>query len=151
MSYLLVSIGVKKDISSILLMKDGRLIKKDVVRIKDEHILSSNYLCLIDSFARSLRLVRQQLEKDDTFDRTVVFEVNNSRFIKWMDDGYSKDAYQKEFMEALDLLQELPIKYNISFTTVTKAYTYAHEKYLSKVKMSGLDLLVDDEEGDSLC
>jgi hypothetical protein len=144
--YTKVSIGVKKDICAVLITTDGVLQKKRVERIRDEHTLTSNYLTLIYAFTLSLRMIRDYTQTSDEEYR-VVFEVNNSTFIKWVDKGFTKDAYQKEFIEMIDLLNELPILYDIIFAQRTMAYNYADAKYLTKDKVdTNLNLEDTDEE-----
>lgn len=140
MDYLQVSIFVKKDIASIVLMRGGMLIKKHVFKIKDASILSSPYLCLISTIKESFRHVRAYVEDNKECD-VVSFEINNSTVAKWIYNCYSKDDYQDEFSQMLDLLNELPICYDFCVTPKPKAYLYAQEKYITTgLKMSGLEV-----------
>ena len=97
---LCVSCMTKKGVSSVVVMCDGKLEMKSVTRIKDNEVLTSSYLCLIDTFITALRLVRKYVDENNDVER-VVFEVNNSTFIKWVYNSFSKDQYQGLFYKAL--------------------------------------------------
>ena len=145
MKYIKVSIGVRKDICAVYISGEGKLITRRVERIKDEHTLTSNYLTLIYAFNLALRMVRL-FSNSQSDDVSVIFEVNNSTFMKWVEKGYTKDAYQKEFIEMMSLLNELPIQYDIIFAQRTMAYSYTYEKYLSEDKMVELDDVPESAE-----
>ena len=146
MKYTKISIGVKKDICAVLITTDGVLCKQRVERIKDEHILTSNYLTLTYAFTLSLRMLRDYVQTTDEEIRAV-FEVNNSTFIKWVNQGFTKDAYQTEFIQAMELLNELPILYDIIFAQRTMAYSYADDKYITKDK---IDTNLTTDEADDI-
>lgn len=133
---LCVSCMTKKGVSSVVLMSEGRLISKSVIKIKDKDILSSSYLCLIDTFITSLRLVRGYINENSDIDK-VNFEFNNSTFIKWVYNSYSKEQYQDLFSKAIELLNEIPIQYALSYSKKPFATKYLSEVD-SSVKLSGL-------------
>lgn len=136
MKVLSVSFKTKKGVSAVTLSNKGYLLDKSVYKIHDVKILDSSYLCLIDTFITALRLTRQVLDKDSEYSR-VVFEVNNTTFIKWIELGYSKDAYQDKFFEALTLLNELPIEYKFTYSKVPFASKYISQG-VDKVQLTGL-------------
>lgn len=138
MSNIVVSMSLRKGISAIVIMEDGVIKVKYVERIKDEHALSSNYAGIIYTFKLSLRHVRQYMQTVDVKD--VCFETSNSTFIKWIDAQYSKEAYQKDFDEALTLLHELPIRYAFTYAEKPKAFLFTDSSYLKKESVSGLNL-----------
>lgn len=138
MSNIVVSMSLRKGISAIVIMEDGIIKVKYVERIKDEHALSSNYAGIIYTFKLALRHVRQYMQTVDVKD--VCFETSNSTFIKWIDAQYSKEAYQKDFDEALTLLHELPIRYAFTYAEKPKAFLFTDSSYLKKESVSGLDL-----------
>ena len=102
-----VSCFSKKDIVAVTLMKDGVLLGKAVSRIIDKEKLSSNYLVLTECFAVALRNLRKFLEENPVDDE-INFEFNNSTFIKWVSNGYSIVAYQKDFEKVYNTLQSIP-------------------------------------------
>lgn len=138
MSNIVVSMSLRKGISAIVIMEDGIIKVKYVERIKDEHALSSNYAGIIYTFKLALRHVRQYMQTVDVKD--VCFETSNSTFIKWIDAQYSKEAYQKDFDEALTLLHELPIRYAFTYAEKPKAFLFTDSSYLKKESVSGLNL-----------
>lgn len=138
MSNIVVSMSLRKGISAIVIMEDGIIKVKYVERIKDEHALSSNYAGIIYTFKLALRHVRQYIQTVDVKD--VCFETSNSTFIKWIDAQYSKEAYQKDFDEALTLLHELPIRYAFTYAEKPKAFLFTDISYLKKESVSGLNL-----------
>lgn len=139
MSNIVCSIALRKNVVSILIV-DGGMIKSRVVeRIKDAKSLESSYASIIYAFKVALRHVRDYIQKSDE-EYSVCFETSNSTFIKWVENQYSKAAYQTEFLEALKLLQEIPILYAFHYCQKPKALVYADEKYCKKEKLSGLDI-----------
>lgn len=138
MSNIVVSMSLRKGISAIVIMEDGIIKVKYVERIKDEHALSSNYAGIIYTFKLALRHVRQYMQTVDVKD--VCFETSNSTFIKWIDAQYSKEAYQKDFDEALTLLHELPIRYAFTYAEKPKAFLFTDSSYLKKESVSRLNL-----------
>lgn len=138
MSNIVVSMSLRKGISAIVIMEDGIIKVKYVERIKDEYALSSNYAGIIYTFKLALRHVRQYMQTVDVKD--VCFETSNSTFIKWIDAQYSKEAYQKDFDEALTLLHELPIRYAFTYAEKPKAFLFTDSSYLKKESVSGLNL-----------
>lgn len=138
MSNIVVSMSLRKGISAIVIMEDGIIKVKYVERIKDEHALSSNYAGIIYTFKLALRHVRQYMQTVDV--KNVCFETSNSTFIKWIDAQYSKEAYQKDFDEALTLLHELPIRYAFTYAEKPKAFLFTDSSYLKKESVSGLNL-----------
>lgn len=139
MKQIKVSIGVKKDICAVLLLEEGSLYQKKVQKIREKTDEDNHFDTLIYAFKLSLRMLRSYIEKAND-ECSVIFEVNNSNFIKWLEQGYSKDNYQAEFIEALDLLNELPIKYDYVFAQKTLAKNYTDGKYIEKSKISSLDI-----------
>ena len=134
-----VSCFSKKDIVAVTLMKDGVLLGKAVSRITDKEKLSSNYLVLTECFAVALRNLRKFLEENPVDDE-INFEFNNSTFIKWVSNGYSKVAYQKDFEKVYNTLQSIPLRYNLVMNTRPYAANFCKEQYLDKkVKLSGLE------------
>ena len=134
-----VSCFSKKDIVAVTLMKDGVLLGKAVSSITDKEKLSSNYLVLTECFAVALRNLRKFLEENPVDDE-INFEFNNSTFIKWVSNGYSKVAYQKDFEKVYNTLQSIPLRYNLVMNTRPYAANFCKEQYLDKkVKLSGLE------------
>lgn len=144
MQNIIVSIAMKKNIVSVLIIKNGTIELRATEKIKDTEALESNYLGMIYSFVVSLRYVRKYIQGTKE-DYNVCFEVSNSIFAKWVDTQYSKEAYQEQFMSALRLLHELPIRYTFSYSAKPKALVYAEEKYCKKEVVSSLD--IDSYEG----
>lgn len=139
MGNVIVSIAIKKDIVAVLITENGTIKTHVTEKIKDKNALESNYSSMIYAFVLALRYVRQYIQ-DNKSSRDICFETSNSIFIKWVDNQYSKEAYQKEFMNALALLQELPIRYAFSYSAKPKAIVYADKKYCKKESVSGLNI-----------
>jgi hypothetical protein len=139
MSNIVVSIAMRKNVVAFLIIEDNIIKTKITEYIKDERALQSSYTCMIYAFKLALRYVRQYIQVNKST-RDVCFEISNSTFIKWIDNQYSKEAYQEEFNEALKLLQELPIRYAFSYAQRPKALPFADDKYCEKKTLSGLNL-----------
>lgn len=138
---LCVSCMTKKGVSSVVLICDGKLVSKSVKTITNKEVLTSSYLCLIDTFITSLRLLRKFIDENTDIER-VVFEVNNSTFIKWVYNNFSKDQYQDLFSQAIELLNEIPIQYTFSYNKKPMATMYL-SSVDDKVKVTSL---LDEEE-----
>lgn len=133
---LCVSLMTKKGVSSVVALRDGKLVVKSVTLIKNKEILNSSYMCLLDTFTTALRLVRKYT--DDNKDITkVVFEVNNSTLIKWIYNNYSKEEYQELFIQAINLLNDIPIQYTFLYNKNPIAGKYFADVKTS-VKLTGL-------------
>lgn len=145
MGNIIVSIAIKRNIVAIVIIENGMIKSRVTEKIKDEKALSSNYSSMIYAFTIALRHVRQYIQSNKDSSRNVCFETSNSIFIKWVDNQYSKDAYQEDFEQALKLLQELPIKYAFTYAPRPKAIAYTEEKYCKKESVSGLNLDEYDE------
>ena len=137
LSEIVVSTYIKRGILSILVIKNGQLQEKYVERIKDESILESVYSSLIFGFTKALRVTRNYLERNDC--SRVTFEVSNSVFSKWLMNRYSKEAYQEDFAELLEIMEAIPMQYSVVVNSKPQASLYAEEKYLTdKIKLGGL-------------
>lgn len=134
-----VSCFSKKDLVAVTLMKNGVLLGKVVSRITDKEKLTSNYLVLIECFSIALRNLRKFIE-ENTIDDEISFEFNNSTFIKWVNNGYSKVTYQKDFEKVYNTLQSIPLRYNLVMNAKPYASNFCKEQYLDKkVKLSSLE------------
>lgn len=149
-----VSIATRKDIGAVFITLDGKQIGKRIDKIKDEHILTSHYLTLIYTFSLSLRMLKQIIYNIPNEEIQVLFEVNNTTFIQWVQQGYSKDAYNDEFIQMMEELNSLPIRYKLIYQVRTFAYPYTHDKFVTKEKISDLvsvsakqEDTVNDSEG----
>lgn len=117
-------------------MHSGQVVSKEVTSIKDKEILASVYKCLFDTFIKSLRYVKNYVDNNPDTEK-VVFEVNNSTFIKWIQRGISKDQYQDLFIKAMTLLNEIPVQYTLVYSKKPTALKYISEVD-NHVKMTGL-------------
>lgn len=145
MSNIVCSIALRKNIVSILIVDSGMVKRRATERIKDEKAMESSYSAMIYAFVVALRHVRDFIQQN-AGDYNVCFETSNSTFVKWVENQYSKEAYQEEFLAALRLLQELPIMYAFHYSPKPKAMVYCEEKYCKKEKLSGLSLDAVDGE-----
>lgn len=127
----------KKDILSVIIVDNGKLVVRRVEKIMDKSVADSTYLSLIHTFTVGLVLLKMYLEEHSDID-TVVFECNNSAFIKWVKQGYSRDEYHSEFMNMLQLLDNIPIQYSFSYSTKPQATMFVDKKYIEKEKLSSL-------------
>lgn len=139
MSNIIVSIAMKKSLVSVLIVENGTIKVRATEKIKDEKALQSSYLGMIYSFVVALRYVRQYIQGSKE-EYNVCFEISNSIFAKWVYAQYSKEAYQEQFMEALRLLHELPIKYAFSYSSKPRAFAYTEDRYCKKETVSSLDI-----------
>lgn len=133
------SFAVRKGIVSALVIEGGMVKNKAVEKIREPEVAESSYAAIIRAFKVALRNVRDFIQQGSD-EYSVCFETSNSTFIKWVDNQYSKEAYQDEFLSALQLLQELPIKYAFHYVAKPKALVYADDAYCKKPKLSGLSI-----------
>ena len=127
----------KKDLSAVIITDNGKLVTKRVERIKDEEVACSTYLSLIVAFTVGLNMLKMYVEEHQDIDE-VVFECNNSAFIKWVNQGYSRDEYHNEFSKMLELLNDIPIRYSFSYNRKPKSLMFTDEKYIVREKLGGL-------------
>jgi hypothetical protein len=80
---------------------------------------------------KSLLKVRQYLQNNPEIE-SVVFEVNNSTVVSWLQNYYSKEAYQDSFVEVIRLLQEIPMQYAFVVNPKPKAMRFADKKFIVK-------------------
>lgn len=137
MGGILVSLAVKGGLSSVIIVENGLLKQHYTEKIKDDEARSNNYLATLYSFNMALRHTRQYIQ-DNPGNREVTFELSSSTFIKWVDTQYSKPAYQDKFMETMDLLQSLPIRYSFSYNAKPRALSYASGGAINTQKVGGL-------------
>lgn len=144
MNNLLVSVGVRYDVVAIVLMQNGCVVHKHIERVKDSEITKTNFKLVIQSFIIALRVLRRYMNENPSCCKEVCFEMTNATFVKWVDNRYSKEAYEGMFQYSLSLLQEIPVRYLFSCVPKTRALPYANEKYLVSNSITGLNL--DTEE-----
>lgn len=137
MSSVCLSCSFKKDLFSILLLSNGKVELKRVERIKDEKYMDSPLMSWIYVFDIGLNMLNMYIEEHPDVD-SVVFECGNSTFIKWVNQGYSKDDYLVYFAKVLEHLNDIPIVYSMSFNKKPKAVMFLDEKYIKKEKLVGL-------------
>lgn len=137
MGGILVSLAVKGGLSSVIIVENGLLKQHYTEKIKDDEARSNNYLATLYSLNMALRHTRQYIQ-DNPGNREVTFELSSSTFIKWVDTQYSKPAYQDKFMETMDLLQSLPIRYSFSYNAKPRALSYASGGVINTQKVGGL-------------
>lgn len=139
MTNVICSFAVRKGIVSALVIEGGMVKNKAVEKIREPEVAESSYAAIIRAFKVALRNVRDFIQQGSD-EYSVCFETSNSTFIKWVDNQYSKEAYQDEFLSALQLLQELPIKYAFHYVAKPKALVYADDAHCKKPKLSGLSI-----------
>lgn len=140
MGTLQVSIFVRKGVYAILMTRGGTRVTLKVEKIKNTKIAESIYSSMLFTIREALLLVRNYFEehKDSC---EVVIELNNITIQKWFDNCYAKDEYQEYFIDVMNLLQEIPMKYSVVVVKKPKASIYADNKYItSKLKMSSLEI-----------
>lgn len=146
MSALSVSISCKKGICAILFSQDGKILFRSVTGIPSE--VSGIYDSLTHCMTKALLLLKGYVE--DTEDSSgvgeVVIECNNTRFIHWVEQGYTNEEYMDSFSKMLEVLDSIPIVFSFCYCKTPKASLYAKREYLTKPRLSGLDIdsYIDD-------
>lgn len=140
MNNILCSIVVSKNILAVLILEDGMIKRHMTERVRDQKARETPHAGSIYGMTVALRYVRDYIQQSDGESYSVCFELSNSTLIKWVENQYSKEYYQDEFLAMLRLLNELPIMYMFHYSTKPKAFVYAAEKYCKRDKLSGLDL-----------
>lgn len=137
MASVCLSCSFKKNLFSLILTTNGKVESKRVDYIKDSEFLESPLMTLIYVFDIGLNMLRMYIEEHpDT--ESAVFECNNTTFIKWIQQGYSRDEYLVSFSKVLEHLNEIPVMYSMSYSKKPKAYMFLDEKYIKKEKLVGL-------------
>ena len=111
---------------------------KTIKKIKGEVSSQFQYINLIGSYIDGLKVLRSVVENDKTVNE-VIIETNNSSFRTWLDRGYALPQYTDIFMELMELLNDIPVKYEIIYNKELKAKMYAKESYVPKERLSGID------------
>lgn len=128
---MLCSFALNRGICAVVLMEDGRLVAKSVNRAVSDDV----YVSLLDIFRTGLRLVRHHVPVGGN----VVFESGNSVLIRWVENNYAREEYQEAFMDALRILNEIPVTYKFVHNTSPQAMAYANESNIGrKVNLSCL-------------
>jgi len=97
---------------------------------------SDNYLSLLKALGIAIRLVKNVVE--NSTDSEVVFELNNSTVISWLNERNVKDKYYEDFMSVMELLDSIPVKYSFVYNSNPSAMIYCSTSYLDKPKIGGL-------------
>lgn len=143
---IVVSIAVQKGVSAVVIMRDGRVVRRHIERVALSDQRVSIYSNLIQVFSSSLRLLRNYLESDSTC-RDVIFEIYSSTFLKWLDSGVASGEYRGKFADSMELLQSLPIRYNFVHKEPV-AKMYADLRYVGKrLQVGNLDISGIDDDG----
>ena len=133
-----VSCCTKKDIEAVTIIKNGVILRQKTSKVKDEEIVNNSYLMLIHCFSSALRMCRSFIE-EDTSESEVIFEVGNTTFALWINQGYSKNEYQKEFAEMYNTLQSIPMYYAVRVNSKPYSASFCKESCITKVKLGGID------------
>ena len=133
---MVVSLSVKNGISSVVLLDKGVVVNKSVKKVKnsDNHNIEE----LLNTFKRSILLVKPYVE-DGTTD-TVEFELNNRTVIKWIVENSPTKTFEEPFIEAMEMLSSLAVRYSLRYSKVTIASKY---KSCSKSEVTGLSELLE--------
>lgn len=142
---LLVSLAVKSGLASYIIADNGCEQYKKTYRIKDNDILSSPYLCLIDVFKSALRYVKSYVDEHRDVTQ-VVIESSNQIFMKWLKQGYSCADYQSAFSEVMLSLDDIALSYSVSVNKRPFATVYLAEKYIKKPRVINFDFVNETDE-----
>jgi len=137
MSSVCLSCAFKKDLLSVIISDAGKLVFKSTEKVRDESIVGSTFLGVINAFKAGFNSLKLYVEEHEEVD-SVVIECNNSTFISWINRGYSKEEYHEAFTEMLGVLDSIPIRYSFSYNKSLKASLFLDKKYLRKEKLAGL-------------
>lgn len=140
---LMLSFAFKSGLASYLLTDEG--VEKHKCTYRLEKDKCQQYDALIDIFKSSVKYLNSYLD-DSKSNTTIVFECNCSVFIKWVNQGYSAGKYNKDFAEALALLDDLPVSYCFVLNKRPYARAYLSEQYIAKPKLSSFDFVNDISE-----
>ena len=138
-----VSIAVKNDISAILFLMNGKLIQKDVQKVRNYCNGNNTFTNLLSTIYDAMLKTRYFIEENPQID-TVVFEINNSTIQSWFDRCYAKTEYNDLFLKIELVLQSIPIKYDIIVSQKPKALMFADKKYVKAEQVSSLDSFIQD-------
>ena len=137
MSSVCLSCSFKKNLFSLILTTGGKVEYKRVDYIKDSEFLETPLMTLIYVFDIGLNILRMYIEEHPDVD-SVVFECNNSTFIKWIQQGYSRDEYLINFSRVLEHLNDIPVMYSLSYSKKPRACMFLDVKYIQREKLEGL-------------
>lgn len=130
----------KGEISASVVYKNGRCVAKNVVRVATalSNGAPAQYKNIIRAYTSGFRLLKHVIESDKTIDNIVV-ESNNSAFLSWINKGVTLPQYEEDFATMLEVLDEIPVKYECIYSKELRAKSYAKATCLTREKLSGLD------------
>lgn len=131
---IICSFAYRGDVWSVAILENGQIVSKMTKKMEDTH---NSYRNIIYVFTQTLRYIRQYIQSEGD-DFNVCFETSNRIFVQWLKDRYPREEYAEDFMEALNLLQELAIRYSFSYAKVPKALKLLEQP--QEVAVSGLNL-----------
>lgn len=126
----------------ICLIQDGNCVIRDV-RYSKEY--DNRFSESLDLFTRAFKMLRVYVEKTDEFE--VVIETKNKTMVKWLQQGYSTDKYNEEFIKLLEELNNIPVAYCINYNADVISKRFASKNYLNKVELGTIENdTTDDSE-----
>lgn len=127
-----LSVCIHKGYSAVVILKDGKLIFKDVNKVKQDEIThyTEQYLNL---FSKSLFLLKTVCEQERIFnEEDCIMEIRCKQVVNWFKTLNAPKNYSGKFLEALKALDMLPFRYMIINEKNPTALYYADPKYIEK-------------------
>jgi len=136
-----LSISVNKGISSIVIVRDGKVIFKEVKKVSGNQYVhyTEQYLNL---FSKGLFLLKTVSEQERIpHEEDCVMEMKCKQVTNWFKTLNAPRNHSQKFIEALRILDTIPHRYQLVYEKNPIAYYYADEKYIEKERYtSALDL-----------
>lgn len=130
-----LSCCISNGYQAICLIKDGTCVVRDV-RCSEEY--DNRFSESLNLFTRAFGILGAYVEKSD--ESEVVIETKNKTIVKWMQQGYSTEKYNDEFIHLLEELNNIPVAYCINYNSDLISKRFANKNYLNKVELSSMTL-----------
>lgn len=142
---MLVSMATKKDLCSIAVLEEQRVIEEFTFRYKDWEQEQNPYKRLFFIVKKALRIVKRRIESNRS-DDVVAFEVSNSIFVKWVKQEYANDTYYDDFAEVLIELNQIPMIYTFQYSKEPVANYLLSSDNIATKELSDIDSILEGVE-----
>lgn len=137
---MVLSVAVKRGLFAVVLIDNG------VVKLKETKPLSTAkenptiFDNLIEASKKAMVMLKGYVDEHQDVEN-IVFEFNNSTIRKWIESDYSTEDYNTEFLELLELMDVIPVKFSYAVAKKPQASCFLDKKYITKPKVGGFESL----------
>lgn len=129
---MVASVCVKNGILAVVLVDDGSVYNKKVMRVPYE----DRY----DNVASGVAVAARMLGSIGVQEDEIVFEVTSGTVVNWFRGMYAGGTHQERFAEAFAELDAVPMRYSFICNQKPVAWYFAEERYIESDTVEGLDI-----------